>query len=440
MTHLMDKKYDSPETASQYTPPELKEGVITTKQMVGEFDIDNADADTNVVNSTTSDTESNQIECPVMSDATDTQCVAGNVNDETDGKEEVERDEEDEMILGEHTLTSVNDEAEGVLTGGSAVTEGEQASLVTEGIQTLRSEPLLADQTRTDPTLVHIRSLAEAEREGYHLRNGIIYRTRLNRHGELVQQICVPLSFRKKCLDMVHGKFSHQGRNKMTEHLRQYFYWPTMSKDCRQTIMQCKTCQKNEKTRPKQSPMQERELASVPFENISIDLVGPFPTAVGGFKYILTTVDLATRWPEAIPLRTTTAKVITKNLVAIFTGCGFPSRITSDNGPQFKRAFFTKWAKQLGIKHVVSFPYHPQGNGVVERLHRTLNSMISKLADKNGNWASTIPMALYFIRSTPCAATGLSPFLVRQGWEPATPLELLYRALDGSDEGNVDLT
>ena len=137
VTHLMDKKYESPETASQYTPPQLKEGVITTKQMVGEFDIHNADADTNVANSTTSDTESNQIECTVMSDATDTEGVAGSVNDETDGKEEVERDEEDEMILGEHTLTSVNDEAEGVLTGGSAVTEGEQASLVTEGIQTL---------------------------------------------------------------------------------------------------------------------------------------------------------------------------------------------------------------------------------------------------------------------------------------------------------------
>ena len=213
-----------------------------------------------------------------------------------------------------------------------------------------------------------------------------------------------------------------------------------MSRDCRMTIKRCETCQKHDKSKPKPSPMQERELATIPFENISIDLVGPFPTAVGGFKYLLTAVDLATRWPEAIPLRTTTAKVITRSLVSIFTRCGFPLRITTDNGPQFKGAFFKKWVKQLGIKHVVSSPYHPQGNGVVERLHRTLNSMISKLTEKKGNWASTIPMALYFIRSTPCLATGLSPFLARQGWEPATPLELLYRAWDGSDEGNIDLT
>ena len=65
--------------------------------------------------------------------------------------------------------------------------------------------------------------------------------------------------------------------------------------------------------------------------------------------------------------------------------------------------------------------------------------MISKLTDKKGNWASTIPMALYYLRSTPCSATGMTPFLARRGWEPATPLHLLYRAWEGQDEGNVDI-
>ena len=185
--------------------------------------------------------------------------------------------------------------------------------------------------------------------------------------------------------------------------------------------------------------MQIRESSSVTFENISIDLVGPFPTAVGGFKYLLMAIDLATRLPEAIPLRTTTAKVITKTLMSIFAKCGFPARITSDNGPQFKGKFFKKWVRHQGIQHVFSSPYHPQGNGVVERLHRTLNAMISKLTEKRGNWASTIPMALYFLCGTPCSATGMSAFLARQGWEPATPLHLLYRTWDEQDAGNVNL-
>jgi len=51
-----------------------------------------------------------------------------------------------------------------------------------------------------------------------------------------------------------------------------------------------------------------------------------------------------------------------------------------------------------------------------------------------------VPRALYFLRSVPSEATGLSPFLAKQGWEPSTPLGLLYESwLDGELEG-LDLT
>ena len=303
----------------------------------------------------------------------------------------------------------------------------------------MRAEPLLAEETQSDPTLEHARELAKLNREGYHECNGLIYRTRLDMTGEPTEQICVPNSFRKRCMDLAHDKFGHQGRNKMVEIIRTHFYWLTISRDCMKHIQQCQICQKHDKCKPKPSPMQSRELASQPFENVSIDLVGPFPTAVGGYKYLLTLVDLATGWPEAIPLKTTTAKVITKNLISVFTRCGFPARLTRDNGPQFRGEFFKKWMTKHGIQHELASPYHPQGNGVVERLHRTLNSMVAKMTEAKGNWPSTIPMALYFLRSTPSSATGVSPFLARQGWEPATPLHMLYRAWDGRDEGRVDI-
>ena len=61
------------------------------------------------------------------------------------------------------------------------------------------------------------------------------------------------------------------------------------------------------------------------------------------------------------------------------------------------------------------------------------------MTEVKDNWPSTIPMALYFLRSTPSSATGVSPFLARQGWGPATPLLMLYRAWDRRDEGRVDI-
>ena len=438
--HLMDEKYERPEQARQYSPPAVKNGILTTVSMVGVSDTTLADTNTSGVKSNLENSELDSTEYPdeIVAESPETGVGETEVEHVVRGEEENVAD--DESSLGLDWLTSEDVEEESSIAEGSAGTEGNQDSIVIEGIQTLTDEPALTELTRNDPTLVHIRVLAEKEREGYQYKKGIIYRTRLDRQGEPVEQICVPFPFRKKCLDMAHSKFGHQGRNKMMDLLRPYFYWPTMSRDSRNTILRCEQCQKHDKSKPKQSPMQVREQATVPFENVSIDIVGPFPTAVGGFKYLLTAVDLATRWPEAIPLKSTTAKIITRTLVSIFTRCGFPLRITTDNGPQFKGDFFEKWLKGLGIKHVVSSPYHPQGNGVVERLHRTLNQMIAKLTEKKGNWASTVPMALLFIRSTPCSATGLSPFLARQGWEPTTPLELLYMAWDGSDKGNVDLT
>ena len=49
-------------------------------------------------------------------------------------------------------------------------------------------------------------------------------------------------------------------------------------------------------------------------------------------------------------------------------------------------------------------------------------------------------MALYFIRCTPSATTGISPFLARHGWEPSTPLQILYKTWVEQDLGDIDLT
>jgi len=94
----------------------------------------------------------------------------------------------------------------------------------------------------------------------------------------------------------------------MVNIIKPYFYWPNLTRDCAGHVRSCDVCQRTDKTQFKQCPMQLRELATVPFENVSIDIVGPFPTAVGGFRFLLTCIDNATRWPEAIPIRTTTAK------------------------------------------------------------------------------------------------------------------------------------
>ena len=249
------------------------------------------------------------------------------------------------------------------------------------------------------------------------------------------EQLCLSLEYRPRCLQLAH----ESGRNKASEYIRKFFYWPSLSSDVAQHCRPCETCQKRSKQSPKVSPMQEREVVTLPSERVCIDLVGPFPTAKGGYQFMPTYIDMATTWPEAIPLRRTISRIVIEQLTTIFSRNGFPSTIVSDNGPQFVSKLFKKFLKEKGIVHVKSSQYHPQGNAVVERMHRTLNSVVARCVEKKGNWAQVVPMCLYFLRCIPNRSLGVSPFILKHGWEPVTPLQLLYKGWVQEDLGEIDL-
>ena len=348
-----------------------------------------------------------------------------------------EIEEDGEVLVNEQSL--MLEEEEGDTSKGSASEKGKE-ELSVQGIRSEIPRAEMAEATKADVSLQPLYKLGLEDKEGYHIVEGLLMRTRLDSFGDTIQQLCIPSRFRDKCLQRAHTGFGHQGRNKMALLLKPYFYWPNLNRDCQQYIKACERCQRTDKANPRHNPMVERQVVTQPYQDLAIDVVGPFPTAVGGFKYLLTCIDNATRWPEAIPVRSATAAVVISALTSIFVRCGFPLKITSDNGSQFVGKTFTKWLKDRGIQHVKTTPYHPQGNGVVERFHRTLTAMITKTAELKGNWAKVVPMALYFIRCTPSATTGISPFLATHGWEPQTPLQVLYQSWVDSELGPIDLS
>ena len=76
-------------------------------------------------------------------------------------------------------------------------------------------------------------------------------------------------------------------------------------------------------------------MLTIPSERVCVDLVGPFSKAKGGVECILTYIDVATRLPEEVPLRTTTAQVMIKHVIEIFSRNEFLGVLVSDDGPQF---------------------------------------------------------------------------------------------------------
>ena len=61
-----------------------------------------------------------------------------------------------------------------------------------------------------------------------------------------------------------------------------------------------------------------------------MDIVGPFSKTTNGYKYILTLVDMATCFPEAIPLKKVDTISTAEALLRVFSAYGTPQCIVHD--------------------------------------------------------------------------------------------------------------
>jgi transposase InsO family protein len=70
-----------------------------------------------------------------------------------------------------------------------------------------------------------------------------------------------------------------------------------------------------------------------------------------------------------------------KNIVEVFARNGIPSRVVTDNGPQFTSSEFQQFMDLNGIKHIKTTPDHPSCNGLAERFVQSFKQVMR--ASKN---------------------------------------------------------
>ena len=172
-----------------------------------------------------------------------------------------------------------------------------------------------------------------------------------------------------------------------------------------------------------------------------MDIVGPLPRSRSGNRFILVICDYATRYREAIPLRSTDAVHVAEELVQMFTRVGVPQEILTDQGSNFTSQLLVELYHLLHIHPIRTSPYHPQTDGLVERFNQTLKSMLRKAATNEGkDWDKLVPYLLYAYREVPQASTGFSIFELLYGRDVRGPLNILkelWEASQKSDESIV---
>ena len=163
-----------------------------------------------------------------------------------------------------------------------------------------------------------------------------------------------------------------------------------------------------------------------PFFRVNIDLVEPFIPSDNGHRYILTLIDLATGYPEAVPLKEIDTSNIAEALMGIFSRVGVPREILSDRGIQFTSQLLGDVHRLLGVKPLFSTPYHPMCSGRVERMHSVFKSCLRKLSsDYPKQWHRYLIPTLFALRELPSNRTGFSAFEFLYGRQVIGPLFVL---------------
>jgi len=156
----------------------------------------------------------------------------------------------------------------------------------------------------------------------------LLYRIHETDSGRVTKQLMVPEGKRNRVLLLAHESImsGHLGVNKTLDRVLSQFYWPGVMGDVTHHCRSCDACQRTTpKGRVPKAPLQKMPIVSVPFHSVGIDLVGPIvPASSSGNKYILTVVDYATRYPEAVALPGISTEQVTEALCKVYSRVGLP--------------------------------------------------------------------------------------------------------------------
>ncbi len=274
----------------------------------------------------------------------------------------------------------------------------------------------------------------------YVVKDGILTRYYYrNQNGveERLEQIIVPKSLRKRVMTLAHEAImgGHLGARKTSDRITAHFHWPGLDGEVRRFCQSCDICQRTiPKGRVGKVPLGEMPVMDTPFDRVAVDLIGPIhPMSENRNRYILTIVDYATRYPEAVPLKTIETERIAEALLEVFSRVGFPKEILSDQGTQFTSELMAEVARLISMKQLFTTPYNPKCNGLCERINGVLKAMLKKMCqERPKDWDRYLPAVLFAYREVPQASTGFSPFELLYGRKIRGPMDILKELWAGA--------
>jgi len=265
--------------------------------------------------------------------------------------------------------------------------------------------------------------LAAAQR-GYYVTDGILYYESAEVPNR--RRLVVPAHLRQQVVDENHDPVfaGHFSEKKLMGKLSRSYFWPGMRQDVSKKCSSCVTCASAQgQGRTTKPPLKSIPVGG-PFEVIGMDFK-QMDISRQGNRYALVLQDYLTKWPEVYAVADRSAKTVATCLADFIWKHGVPVKIIHDRAAEFLSDIVQETAMILGMTQLPTSGGHPQTDGQVERMNRTLKQMLSKVVNKNGkDWDERLGPVLFAYRTAPQASSGETPFSLVYGRDARVPTSL----------------
>jgi len=240
------------------------------------------------------------------------------------------------------------------------------------------------------------------------------------------KRAAVPSHLQEKILQENHGGVmaGHFSGSRLYKMLRRKWWWATLYKDTINFCKNCAECAIVSGTGKHQRPPLHPIPVSRPFQIMGVDIM-ELPITKSGNRYVIVFQDYLTKWPlvfaapdqKAVRI----ARLLAEEVVPLF-GC--PEVLLSDRGTNLLANVMQDTCQLMGITKLNTTAYHPQCDGMVERMNRTLKAMLRKHVAKFGSqWDAYLPGVLWAYRNTPHESTQEKPSFLLFGVNCRSPTE-----------------
>jgi len=235
-------------------------------------------------------------------------------------------------------------------------------------------------------------------------------------------------AIRKEILRLNHDdpwQGGHAGRDRTTQNVARYYWWPGMTQAVRQYVEGCDSCQRMNYRRHKPyGLLQPLPMPSVPWKDIAMDFITDLPPSLfrrNAYDAILVVVDRYSKMAVFIPCTkdmdaVELAEALESNVIRYY---GMFGSCVSDRGSLFTSGWWSTFCHYWDIKRRLSTAFHPQTDGATERLNQTLEIFLRSYVNYHqDDWARLLSAAQFRLNDSVNTVTGKTPFSLVLSYTP----------------------